>query len=272
MQNPILAALKLILLTVFTVFLIQSFIQTEWLEEKVMKTREKVDTLGSNVAALKRKVEDTAEAATESKDAAERTYERVSTLIEIAEAGGFSGGTSGGGTAPPPTKPRKTVPPTLAGPSQPTVIGGVEVMPRNPGWTVICDLSAADDPAAEIPEDQVDWEAVLNDYLSGEPKSFNYYGADGTVTVEAVFWYACDTLAMHKQSDVMQYKPMLAERIEESPDRTQYMVYLRKRVPWHRPALDLEEYPWLKEQRYVTAQDVKWTIEIMMNPNAGSPH
>ncbi|MHC4549847.1 MAG: ABC transporter substrate-binding protein [Planctomycetota bacterium] len=270
-QNPILAVLKLIVITVFTVFLIQSFIQTQWLEEKVMKTREKVDTLGTNVASLKRKVEETAEAAAESKDAAERTYERVSTLIDIAETGGFSGGTNGGGAPPPPTKPRQPDRPTQVRPRQPTDIGGVKVYPRNPGWTVLCDLSAAHDPAAEIPEDQVDWDAVIEEYLSGEPKSFNYHGADGTVTVESVFWYACDSLAMRKQSDPMQYKPMLAERIEESPDRTQYMIYLRKNVPWHRPPLDLDEYPWLKRQFYVTAQDVKWTIEIMQDPNAASP-
>jgi ABC-type transport system substrate-binding protein/outer membrane murein-binding lipoprotein Lpp len=285
-QNPILAVLKLIVLGALGTLVLMSFIQTEWLGTKVDKSREKVDSLNTTVAALERRMDDVTRQSDAARQASDRSYERLNAILDVMErsnwrpgpgdAGDGAAGNTGGGDPPRKAPGKGTgtfVHPLLPGApdTEPTECNGVEVYARNKGFTVVCDTACDEDPDALLPADKVDWSATMHAYVTGEPEGLNNYGAAGNVTVETLWWYATDTLAVRKKSDLKQYQTRLAERIEESPDRTCYVIYLRKGVPWHRPALDMAEYPWLDKTFFVTAEDVKFTLDIIRDPNAGSP-
>ena len=57
MQNPILTALKLIVITAFTIFLGLTFFQNHSNEVKFIRTRDKVDALVTQVSELGRQVD-----------------------------------------------------------------------------------------------------------------------------------------------------------------------------------------------------------------------
>jgi len=275
MQNPILAALKLIVFTAFTIFLALTFFQNHSNEVKFIKTREKVDALVTQVSELGRQVDKVAEQAEKTREASERTRDHVDTLVELAGKGLIGGGTNGSG----PTRSerastkKRTVQRREDRTSKPSRIGTQAVYPYNPGWLVLCDKSANQDPKRDIPADQVDWSATLHDYTAGEPKGLNPFNTDRTSTVVALSVYVLDVLAGRKTSNYEQYNAKLAERVEESPDHRRYMIYMRKGVRWHDPEPKmLAEHPWLKQEKYVTAHDVKFTIDLLSNPNTSTPH
>ena len=276
MQNPILAALKLMVFTGFTIFLALTFFQNHSNEVKFIKTREKVDALVTQVSELGRQVDKVTEQAAKTREASERTRDHVDTLVELAGKGLIGGGTNGSGPARSertPTKTKRTVHRLEDRTSEPARIGTQTVYPYNPGWLVLCDKSANQDPKRDIPGDQVDWSATLHDYTAGEPKGLNPFNTDRTSTVVALSVYVLDVLAGRKTSDYVQYNAKLAERVEESPDHRRYMIYMRKGVRWHDPEPKmLSEHPWLKQEKYVTAHDVKFTIDLLSNPNTSTPH
>lgn len=59
--------------------------------------------------------------------------------------------------------------------------------------------------------------------------------------------------------DLEKMEPDLAERWEKSPDYTKWTFYLRRNVKWH------------KDFGELTAEDVKFSIERVMDPKTGSP-
>ena len=272
MQNPILAALKIIVMTAFAVLLGLDLFATQNLEEKILRTRETLDKVSDGVAETNRRVDGATEAARNAKEAADRSYERLNALLDAMDRGiGVHVGE--GGDRPPKVDrpPDRPAIPTGDVTTEPSVIAGKKVYPRNPGWTVLCDKDANDDPKRAVPRDQIDRDGVLNLPEQSEPKGLNYYSDDRTVTLSGWAHLITDQLAMRKSTDIKEWNAMLAERVEESPDRTQYMIYLRKGVRWHRPTVDLRQYPWLDKDFEVTASDVKFTIDMILDPNAICP-
>jgi len=275
MQNPILAALKLMVFTAFTVTLCYVLIQYHSVEEKVLRTHDQVSTLDTTVSELKRSVQAARDDIRDARDAARTTSEHVDTLVQLAGQGLIGGGTNGSGPQPGSTSTAKTgsVRKRADRSSAPSVIAGVELYPYNPGWTVLCDAKANADPKRDLPSpEQIDWDAVLNDYTAGEPKGLNFYSDDRTSTVAALSFYCLDALATRKTSEYQEWNAALAERIEESPDRRVYTIYLRQGVRWHdpEPAM-LRKYPWLKGAHFVTARDVKFTYDLLRNENTSTP-
>jgi peptide/nickel transport system substrate-binding protein len=247
-QNILLAVVKILAICVFAFFLGLNFLATQNLEEKVNHARDSIEGLSEGVAETSRQTKQN-----------RQSLDEILAALESGELRAGSAGTAAPGDAPP------SMDATF------TLISGKKVYPRNPGWTVLCDKNANDDPKRDLPEDQIDWNAVLPDVLAGEPKGLNWYSDDRTVTVSTIARYCTNMLAERKTTNLQEWRADLAERIEESPDRTQYMIYLRKGVRWHRPALDLTEYPWLKGSFEVTARDVKYTYDIIRDPNTVSP-
>jgi len=254
-QNFVLQALKILVILAFTLALGLSFFKGQSVEEKVVRTHDRVEELVGQVAEQGRKADRAAAAV-------EATQQRLDAILALAEKGQLAG--TGGGTGEGPADEPK---------GKPSVIAGKTLYPRNPGWTVICDATANADPKRDLPpDDQVDWDATLNDYTAGEPKGWNPYSTDRTVTVSALSYYTLDALADRKTSNIVEWNAQLAERVEESPDHTRYIIYLRKGIRWHdpEPAM-LAEHPWLAEPRFLTAKDVKFTIDLIRNPDAASP-
>ncbi|MHC4952336.1 MAG: ABC transporter substrate-binding protein [Planctomycetota bacterium] len=243
-ENPILSVMKLVILAVFTVFFGMLFFQYQSLEEKFVKTRDKVDDLVSSVAEVGRKVDNLAE----------------------------RGVALGTGDGPPPAdvdfagleEDRK---------SKASTIRGRSFYPFNPDWTVIADKRANEDRTKFLPDpERIDWSATLQTALAGEPKGLNPFTDDRTATVVALSVYTLDTLGEVQREDNLQWNARLAARVEESPDHKRYMVYLRKGIRWHdpEPAM-LNKHEWLRKPRFVTAHDVKFGVDIIMDPNTTSP-
>lgn len=275
-QNAVLQALKIIVITGFTIALGLTFFQNQSLEVKLVRTHDAVDQLVGQVAEQGRKIDRAVEEMRATREATEQTRQHVDTLVDLAAkgliAGGGPGPAKGGGTGEGPGKP-DTAAPTEDRTSKPSMIAGKAVYPRNPGWTVLCDVTTNADPKRDLPpDDQIDWDATLNDYIPGEPKGLNPFSSDRTSVVVSLSVYTLDSLADRKTSNYDEWSAGLAERVEEDPDHRRYMIYLRKGVRWHdpEPAM-LAEHPWLREPHFVTASDVKFTIDIIRDPNAGSP-
>lgn len=85
--------------------------------------------------------------------------------------------------------------------------------------------------------------------------------------VADLYAYVSDGLAGRDRDDPERWVPGLAYRIEANDDRTEYHVWLREDVKWHRPAVDLSDprYSWLDEDHYVTSDDFLFFYELMQN-------
>lgn len=60
----------------------------------------------------------------------------------------------------------------------------------------------------------------------------------------------------------------LAERVELTNDGKDFTMYLKRGVKWHRPLVDLDDpqYSWLGGDHCVTAHDIKFTVDTILNP------
>ena len=63
--------------------------------------------------------------------------------------------------------------------STPSIIAGRTVYPYMSGWTVLCDASTNHDPQREIPNDRVDWNAILHDSIQRDSRALNPLTFDG---------------------------------------------------------------------------------------------
>ncbi|MEQ8223496.1 MAG: ABC transporter substrate-binding protein [Candidatus Eremiobacterota bacterium] len=116
------------------------------------------------------------------------------------------------------------------------------------------------------PEAKTDGSIVR--YYGTDPKGFNPLTVnDGSLT-ECVKHYCEKDFAKNHRGNPLLWKPDLAERIEITDDYKEYTIYLKKGVKWHKPAVNWSNsrYDWLKGDHYVTAKDVKFTIDMILNP------
>ncbi|HEX5136626.1 MAG TPA: ABC transporter substrate-binding protein [Planctomycetota bacterium] len=258
-QNFVLQALKILVILAFTIALGLTFFQNQSVETKVVYTGDEFSKLSTQVAEQGRRIDGAIEEMRAARAAAEATQQKLDAIVDLAAKGQLKGGGTGEGPSEAQGKP--------------SVIAGKTVYPRNPGWTVLCDATTNDDPKRDLPPaDQIDWDATLHDYSAGESKGMNVYSTDRNTTLVGLAAYILDGLAERKTSNYDEWNSQLAERIEESPDHTRYMIYMRKGVRWHEPEPAMvAEHPWLKEPHFVTAKDVKFTFELLKNPSAGSP-
>lgn len=305
-NNPILTTLLVVLMTVVAVVLGFTFVQQYSFERKVVKLHDQVQTQDSSLAELRRAMETSLDGfkeqsqqsddnlrseIREARDAAVKTERQFDTLIKLAQKGLIGGGSGNGSSGasdtsvetepddksanstPSPARPRRTVNLKEDRNSKPSIIAGKEIYPYNAGWTVLCDSSAMEDPKRDRPpDDQIDFNAVLNDYVAGEPKGLNYYSDDRSTTVASLSYYINDFLAERKTSNVQEWNAKLAQRIEESPERDVYMIYLREGVRWHTPEPSMvEAHPFLKGEHFVTAKDIKFTLDLLRHEQTATP-
>jgi ABC-type transport system substrate-binding protein len=137
-----------------------------------------------------------------------------------------------------------------------------------PGYSVL--LSPQEDPPRP-PDDEIDFDAQFQSQIPVEPKGLNIYTSDRDryVAVDLGF-YVYPPLAERKNGAKDEWKPALAEQVEVSPDRTEFYIYLRPGVYWHRPPLDLTnpKYAWMKGRHEVTSADVVFTLQMILDERA----
>lgn len=271
-QSPLLTALQLLVMV--GVVIVAGLLVFQYLsvEEKMVRTHDQVSSLDNSVSELKRTVERMATETARARDASQNTERRLNELTDLARQGALvasgSDATSDSDSTNTSSELRRE-----DRSSAPSTIAGIEVYPYRPGWTVLCDSRTNADPKRDLPpEDQIDWDATMNDYASGEPKGLNFYSDDRTVTVSSLSYYVFDPVAERKTTNVQEWNAKLAERVEESPDSREYIIYVRKNIFWHQPEPAMvRDHPWIAGERPITGRDIKFTLDLLRNPQTSTP-
>ncbi|MDX2054719.1 MAG: ABC transporter substrate-binding protein [Polyangiaceae bacterium] len=112
--------------------------------------------------------------------------------------------------------------------------------------------------------------ALTKGWPSGDPKGFNSLLENSAELQEDVFNYVDALIAdRNKWTDPDKWHGELACRVEVTDDFREYTIYLRKGVRWHAPSginLKSKEYAWLDRPHEVTAEDLAFTFEMLLNP------
>ncbi len=179
-----------------------------------------------------------------------RRVENLAGQVEALRQSAQSGRTQPAQAAPVPSKP--------AEPRSSVSVGEREIL--------------TPDPFVLIPPG-ADRNGSLTVNLVTPPKGFNIV-IENSVDVSEVYEYVTESLAQRHWKEPEKWSGALAESITVSDDWKVYTVRLREGVKWHRPVVDWNDprYEWLKGDHYVTADDVKFAVEMILNPDVPAAH
>ena len=126
--------------------------------------------------------------------------------------------------------------------------------------------------APTMPAGAAEGGTLHRDSISDIP-GLNYI-TENAADVQDIYSYVTDGLADRDRKDPNRWTPRLAVRIEATPDRKSFHVWLRKGVKWHRPAVDFTNarYDWLKADHELVADDFAFMVELATNPQVEAPH
>lgn len=119
-----------------------------------------------------------------------------------------------------------------------------------------------------VAPDETKTDGTITRYFGPDPKDLNPLTVNVPDVYDSVHHYCLLPFARRHRDDPSLWKPALAERVEITDDYKAYIIHLRKGVTWQKPSVNLTkpEYKWLKGEHYVTAQDVKFTVDLILNP------
>jgi peptide/nickel transport system substrate-binding protein len=129
------------------------------------------------------------------------------------------------------------------------------------------------DPANVFSRDNANWlpadaqqGGTLNLKMGSDPKGFNWLIENGA-DVSAIQAYTHVQVGNYHLKDVTQYKGELAYHWEISEDKRTHTLKLREDFYWHKPTVDWASgrYEWLKGEHPVTAHDMVFMLDLMMN-------
>ena len=112
------------------------------------------------------------------------------------------------------------------------------------------------------------YRAMITDFPSLHPI------VDNAGNISELYRYVNRALAMRRRDDPDNFYAEAAHRVEVNEDHTQYHVWLRDGVKWHRPAVDYEDprYAWLDVDHYLRADDYVFFFEVITDPEINAPH
>jgi peptide/nickel transport system substrate-binding protein len=104
--------------------------------------------------------------------------------------------------------------------------------------------------------------------ISSDFKGFNFLIENSVDVSEVQAIFVGSFLARRHYTDPDKWHGDLAEAITVNDDFTEYHIYLRKGVKWHRPAVDASNprYKWLDKDHFVTSDDFKFLFEMLLDP------
>lgn len=110
---------------------------------------------------------------------------------------------------------------------------------------------------------------LVRDWPSGDPKGFNPItenAADLSEKIEAYCGYGL--ASRNSWTNPENFSGELAYRVEITDDAKELTIYLKHGVKWHVPInVDLNgRHSWLKGDHEVTAKDLVFTLDLLMNP------
>lgn len=119
------------------------------------------------------------------------------------------------------------------------------------------------------PPDNVAQDGIFTRWFGSDPRGFNYVTEAGADVQDNIYAYVAESLARRHYENPDRWAPQLATRILVNADRTEYRIELRRGVKWHQPRVDFSNprYRWLAAPRELTARDVKFFIDIVLNPS-----
>lgn len=156
---------------------------------------------------------------------------------------------------------------------------GENIAVGGPGQT--CYVSAEDEAALKDPANLLapivypeGWpetvvrSGALRRHVASDPPGLNLLASNNAADVSEMYRYIGAKLAFQSPWTPDDWYPDLATKITRSEDGLTYDVELRKGVAWHKPAVDLTDarYAWLAGDHEVVADDFKFTLEIIQNP------
>ncbi len=160
-----------------------------------------------------------------------------------------------------------------------TVATDAVVVPLTPGercYASPADQAVADDPAnllgtfvspANGPTSMVPG-GTLKRLIGSEPPGLNLIASNNAADLSEMYKYITSAVAYQSPTNPDEWYPDLATKVTRSEDGLVYDVYLREGVKWHKPAVDLTDprYAWLAEDHFLTADDFKFQLELIKNP------
>lgn len=117
-------------------------------------------------------------------------------------------------------------------------------------------------------------DGTLVRYYGTDSESFNPLNVNAAAVTNFIKNYCEDSFAERHWNNPDLWREQLAERIEITDDYKEYTIYLKKGIKWHKPLLDWSDpkNDWLKGVHYFTARDVKFTIDLILNPQVECAH
>lgn len=110
---------------------------------------------------------------------------------------------------------------------------------------------------------------TLRRVIGQDPPGLNLLASNNAADLAELYRYMTSRVAHQSTHDPDHYYPDLAYKVTRTDDGLTYDVYLRKGVKWHAPpaeVLDDPRHAWMKGDHEVTAEDFKFTYDIVMNP------
>jgi ABC-type transport system substrate-binding protein len=271
-QNPILTVFKIVAFG-FLAFLVWiSFWQGLRQEDRVLKVETQLSQIREDLSEGRLQ-------ARQARDAVNRLAGSVDALTGVIESGALAGRAPGpvGGGAP------RAAPAPRRGPEG--LGDGNTILADCPSYFSDAarelwgqrDLYLEPDPDhiiyPALDAEGVDPHGRLNRWFQSQPSDINPITASDALVQIRLKEYCLRYIAQRHVRNAARYKPQLAIRVEvNKPDYTEWVVWLRNDVYWHKPQVDLDKYPHLKGRHKLTAHDVKFTLDAILNPDTNAAH
>jgi len=257
-DNPFLSALKIAFTGALAFLVFLAFWQRTHLEEQVAQLATANSALTDRVGDMARKVDDL-------KSKADRLDGAASTIAQIVKDH------LGRGDAAAPSAAAPVAAPTP---------GNAEW-----GWALNAGLDARLDPTRPVgtpgrypnaleldPDPEYPAEAAAHDGgtlatpYSDDPKGWNLLTENAAELQEIMEQYCAESPANGHFANPYKLSPALCWRIEIDPTSREFTLFFRRDVVWHPVLVDLDRYPHLRGTHSVTANDYKFTLDMVMNP------
>ena len=243
-ENPLLAVAKIAAFSVLAFFAAMVFWQRTELEDKIVRLTTKVSAM---------------------EEATQRSAGALERLAAKLKGGGDAG--------TPQVAAEDKQPEDYAwGPTPPPWVKGraAELWGKNG------DNFLQPDPdlpkAVDIDDPRANPEGEVTFYYGSNPPDTNAFTLNESDFNDRIRQYCSEFLATSHTKNGYRYAPELAYRVEHSPDYREWVIWLRPGVKWHTPQVDLNKYPHLKGEHAFTAEDWRFSMEVVMDPTVNASH
>lgn len=263
--NPVLTVLKIAAFAILAFVTWISFWHGNRQEEKLEGLKREVGGLREELAEQKGRLREGADAVRKQSESVDRLSGKVEGLTDVLRSGAFvpagaPAGSEGAGPAPAATAARPS------GDAAPAWVTGKarELWGRYPNYL------EADPDAVKIPPLDtagIDPKGRIRGWLGPALSGLNpLTKSDGGLS-RYIMLRCLESMADNHVLNPYKYAPALAVRAEHDADYKEWVVWMRPGVRWHAPQVDLDKYPHLKGVHEVTARDVKFTLDLVLNPD-----